>query len=428
MNKCRIFHDRADAGKALAPAVKGRALQRPLVLGLPRGGVPVAFEVAKAIDAELDVLVVRKLGVPYEPELAFGAIASGGVRVFNDDVMQMLPELDEAAVNRIVAEESSELARREAAFRGDRPYPAFTNRDIVLVDDGLATGATMRAALQAVRRGNPRRVLVAVPTGPAETVKQLSGDADDVICLDIPAYFMAIGSYYERFDQVSDEEVRQLLDQGRLETSTSASKAQLPAHSRSCPTMLRNGDALLIVDVQRDFLPGGALAVADGDAIVAPLSACARRFAERDLPVFASRDWHPADHCSFREKGGPWPSHCVAKTPGADFAPALELPPGTRIIDKATSTGKDAYSAFDGTDLNAQLAELGVRRVFIGGLATEYCVAASAEDALRAGYDVVLLTDAVRAIDPAKGRETIGSLRLRHAAVAACDEVLDAAA
>lgn len=192
--------------------------------------------------------------------------------------------------------------------------------------------------------------------------------------------------------------------------------------------MLQMGDALLIVDVQRDFLPGGALAVPHGDSVVAPLSACARRFAEGALPVFASRDWHPADHCSFRENGGPWPPHCVAKTPGADFSAALELPPGTQIIDKATTPKRDAYSAFDHTDLNARLAALGVRRLFIGGLATEYCVAASAEDALRSGYDVVLLTDAMRAIDPAEGREIIGTLRRSGAAVAACGEVLDAAA
>lgn len=192
--------------------------------------------------------------------------------------------------------------------------------------------------------------------------------------------------------------------------------------------MLRKGDALLIVDVQRDFLPGGALAVPDGDAVVSPLSACAHRFVERGLPVFASRDWHPADHCSFRENGGPWPPHCVAKTPGADFATGLELPPGTQIIDKATSTKRDAYSAFDGTDLNARLAEFGVRRLFIGGLATEYCVAASADGALRSGYDVVLLADAVRAIDPVRGSEVIEALRLRHAAVVECGEVLDAVA
>lgn len=192
--------------------------------------------------------------------------------------------------------------------------------------------------------------------------------------------------------------------------------------------MLRSGDALLIVDVQRDFLPGGSLAVPDGDAVVAPLSACARGFAERGLPVFASRDWHPANHCSFRENGGAWPRHCVANTPGADFAPRLALPPDTQIIDKATTARRDAWSAFDGTDLNARLAGLGVRRLFIGGLATEYCVAASAEDALRSGFDVVLLSDAMRGIDPVKARKVIGSLRLRRAAIALSGELHCAAA
>ena len=191
--------------------------------------------------------------------------------------------------------------------------------------------------------------------------------------------------------------------------------------------MPHKGDALLIVDVQRDFLPGGALAVPEGDAVVAPLSACARHFVERGLPVFASRDWHPADHCSFREQGGPWPPHCVADTAGAAFARGLELPPGTTIIDKATTPEKDAYSAFEGTELDARLAGLGVRRLFMGGLATEYWVAASAADALRLGYAVVLLADAVRAIDAAKAAEAVESLCLRGAAVAACTEVQDAA-
>lgn len=193
------------------------------MLGLPRGGVPVACEVAKAIHADLDVLVVRKLGVPYQPELAFGAIASGGVRVLNDDVLRLLPELDDEAIERVVARESLELARREATFRGDCPYPSFTNRDVVLVDDGLATGATMRAAVQAVRRGSPRRVLVAVPTGSTEAVKRVSGEADDVICLVTPAPFIAVGTCYERFDQTTDEEVRRLLDQARREGSEAAS-------------------------------------------------------------------------------------------------------------------------------------------------------------------------------------------------------------
>ena len=208
-----LFRDRTEAGRTLAAAVGRSALHRPLVLGLPRGGIPVAFEVARALGAALDILVVRKLGVPYQPELAFGAIASNGVRVFNEDVLRLVPELDSEAVGRIIAWESSELARRETAFRGDRPYPAFTDRDVVLVDDGLATGATMRAAVQAVRRGKPRRVIVAVPTGSSQAVKQLSDEADEVICLDIPRNFVAVGSHYERFDQTTDEEVRRLLEE-----------------------------------------------------------------------------------------------------------------------------------------------------------------------------------------------------------------------
>ena len=208
-----LFRDRTDAGRALAPAIERCALHRPLVLGLPRGGVPVAFEVARAIGAALDVLVVRKLGVPYQPELAFGAIASGGICVFNEDVLRMLPELDGKTIERIVAWESSELARRKAAFRGTRHYPAFADRDVVLVDDGLATGATMRAAVQAVRRGKPRRVLVAVPIGSQDAVQRISGEADLVICLDTPRYFAAVGNHYERFDQVTDDEVRRLLEQ-----------------------------------------------------------------------------------------------------------------------------------------------------------------------------------------------------------------------
>jgi putative phosphoribosyl transferase len=212
MSGNRVFRDRADAGRALASAVKRWALSRPLVLGLPRGGVPVAFEVAQAIGADLDVLVVRKLGVPYQPELAFGAIASGGVCVFNEDVLRSVRQLDDETIERIITRESAELVRRESAFRGARPYPTFTNRDVLLIDDGLATGATMCAAVRAVKHGDARRVLVAVPTGSGEAVKRILHEADDVICLDTPVYFSAVGSQYERFDQTSDQEVRRILD------------------------------------------------------------------------------------------------------------------------------------------------------------------------------------------------------------------------
>lgn len=211
MKNSRLFHDREDAGRSLAPALGRSALRQPLVLGLPRGGVPVAVELSRALDTDMDILVVRKLGVPYQPELAFGAIASGGVRVFNDDVLILLPELDDETIDAIIGRESPELARRETTLRGNRPRPAYANRDVVLVDDGLATGATMRAAIQAVRRGNPRRVLVAVPIGSPQAVRRISEEADDVICLNTPASFTAVGSYYERFEQTTDEDVRRIL-------------------------------------------------------------------------------------------------------------------------------------------------------------------------------------------------------------------------
>lgn len=163
------------------------------------------------------------------------------------------------------------------------------------------------------------------------------------------------------------------------------------------------GDALLVVDVQRDFLPGGALAVPGGDDVVAPLAAWARRFAAAGRPVFVTGDRHPGDHCSFVAQGGTWPPHCVAGSPGAEFAPGLDLPAGASVIAKATRRDADAYSGFAGTDLDAQLRALGVRRLFVGGLATDYCVVNTVLDALRLGYRVVLLLDCIRAVDVAAG-------------------------
>ena len=189
--------------------------------------------------------------------------------------------------------------------------------------------------------------------------------------------------------------------------------------------MLSDKDALLIVDVQRDFLPGGALAVPDGDDVTPVLAACGEVFAANDLPVFASRDWHPKDHCSFEAQGGLWPPHCVADTPGAEIDPGLRLPSGTRIVDKATTADKDAYSAFEGTELDSWLKESGVRRLFIGGLATEYCVLNTARDAVNNGYEVHLMTDAIRAIDPAEGDSAIESLRELHAMIVDSGEILD---
>ncbi|HET7635128.1 MAG TPA: nicotinamidase [Burkholderiales bacterium] len=163
------------------------------------------------------------------------------------------------------------------------------------------------------------------------------------------------------------------------------------------------GDALLLVDVQNDFLPGGALGVPDGDAVIAPLNGYLQAAARRQLLIFASRDWHPRNHCSFKPQGGPWPEHCIADTPGAQFSPALALPANAITISKATRPERDAYSAFDGTWLRALLTQANVDRVLIGGLATDYCVLNSVRDALAAGFRVVLLTDAIRAIDAGDG-------------------------
>lgn len=184
----------------------------PLILALPRGGVPVAYEIARALDAELDVIVVRKLGAPLQPELAIGAIASGGIRVLNEKVIAMFPGLDDEAIEAIAARENKELERRDLEYRGDHPFPDLRGRDVVLVDDGLATGATMRAAVDAVRSLEPARIVVAAPVGASNAVTLLSGCADDVVCLDTPHPFPAIGYFYRDFRQTSDHEVHCLLE------------------------------------------------------------------------------------------------------------------------------------------------------------------------------------------------------------------------
>jgi nicotinamidase/pyrazinamidase len=165
----------------------------------------------------------------------------------------------------------------------------------------------------------------------------------------------------------------------------------------------QTGDALLIVDVQSDFLPGGNLAVPHGDEVVPVLNCYLQIMAMHNLPVYATRDWHPARHCSFRAQGGPWPPHCIAKTSGAAFAEALQLPPAAVIISKATTVHQDAYSGFQGTNLHRKLHAAKIRRLFIGGLATDYCVLNTVRDALRLGYEVLLLADAIRAVDVQPG-------------------------
>lgn len=161
--------------------------------------------------------------------------------------------------------------------------------------------------------------------------------------------------------------------------------------------------ALLIVDVQNDFLPGGSLAVPHGDEVIPILNRYIALARSRGVPVFASRDWHPGNHCSFRAHGGPWPEHCVAGTPGAAFAPGLELPPETVVISKAMREDTDAYSSFEGTDLAPRLRKLGVKHVLVGGLATDYCVLNTVRDALKSGFEVLLLQDAIRAVNVRPG-------------------------
>lgn len=206
-----LFRDRFDAGRQLACKLRHYAGRRDvLILGLPRGGVPVAAEVARALGAPLDVFLVRKLGVPGHKELAMGAIASGGIRVLNDQVVQALG-IPERVLDRVAAEEQVELARREREYRDDRPFPAVEGRVVILVDDGLATGTTMRAAVQALRRLRPARVVVAVPVGAAETCAELHAEADETVCAETPEPFAAVGWWYRNFEQTTDDEVRAAL-------------------------------------------------------------------------------------------------------------------------------------------------------------------------------------------------------------------------
>jgi putative phosphoribosyl transferase len=209
----RAFPNRAEAGRQLAEELdKYVGHEDVIVLGLPRGGVPVAYEVAKRLRAPLDVFIVRKLGVPGFEELAAGAIASGGVRVLNEDVMRAIPHADEV-IETVTARETAELERREQIYREGRPPPELRGRIVILVDDGLATGATMRAAVKALRQGGAAKIVVAVPVGPPDTCRELKEEADETICLSTPEFFQAVGQYYEDFSQTSDEDVRELLNQ-----------------------------------------------------------------------------------------------------------------------------------------------------------------------------------------------------------------------
>lgn len=206
-----MFKDRNDGGRQLAKKLEIYAGRSDvIVLGLPRGGVPVAFEVAKALGVPLDVWVVRKLGVPGHEELAMGAIASGGRRVLNDSVVQMIGISDEA-IAEVAAQEQRELERRERVYRGDRPPLEVEGQTVILVDDGLATGASMRAAVRALRAQNPAHIIVAVPTAAPQTCAEFEDEVDEIVCAITPQPFKGVGAWYEDFSQTTDEEVRNIL-------------------------------------------------------------------------------------------------------------------------------------------------------------------------------------------------------------------------
>lgn len=206
------FHDRADAGRALAADLAPYAGRPDLVvLALPRGGVPVAYEVARALGAPLDVFLVRKLGLPGHEEFAMGAIASGGIRLINEDVVREFGVTD-AEIAAVSAAEEQELERRERQYRRDRPTPRIAGRTVILVDDGLATGSTMHAAVLALRQENPAHIIIAVPVAAAETCDEFRDLVDDIVCPETPSPFYAVGLWYEDFSQTTDEEVQELLN------------------------------------------------------------------------------------------------------------------------------------------------------------------------------------------------------------------------
>jgi len=206
-----LFRDRTDAGQKLAEKLMHYAGQPDvLVLGLPRGGVPVAFEVAKAVGAPLDIFLVRKLGVPGQEELAMGALASGGIQVINRKVIEEL-HISDSVLAAVTKMERQELERREQTYRGERPAPELQNKTVILVDDGLATGASMRAAVVAVQAQKPARIVVAVPTAAHQTGREFKGLADEIICVETPQPFWGVGWWYENFSPTSDQEVCMLL-------------------------------------------------------------------------------------------------------------------------------------------------------------------------------------------------------------------------
>jgi putative phosphoribosyl transferase len=216
-----LFEDREDAGRRLAGRLESYAGERPVVFALPRGGVPVGAEISRSLNAPLEVIVARKLGAPGQPEFGIGAVAPGGVRILNERAVRALG-IPEDYLERVSARESEEVERRLRLFRGDRPYPDLMTRTAILVDDGLATGVTARAALLALSRMNPRRLVLAVPVCAPQTAGLLRPKTDDLICLLAPPDLEAIGLWYRNFEQVPDEEVVRLLKEARRPAGSDA--------------------------------------------------------------------------------------------------------------------------------------------------------------------------------------------------------------
>jgi predicted phosphoribosyltransferase len=222
-----IYRDRIEAGKYLAAQLRSYANRNDvLVLALPRGGVPVAFEVAQALRVPLDIFLVRKLGVPGHEELAMGAISTGGVRVLNPDVVNYL-RIPARVVDAVVEAELRELERRERVYRGQRPEPDVSGKTVILVDDGLATGSTMRAAAEALRQQNPARIVVAVPVSAPQTCDEYRMGVDEIICAMTPEPFLGVGQWYEDFAQTTDEEVRDLLEKAEDRYAAEAEHREL---------------------------------------------------------------------------------------------------------------------------------------------------------------------------------------------------------
>ena len=220
------FHDRKEAGKLLAAKLTAFAYKQDvIVIALPRGGVPVGFEIAQALHVPLDVIVVRKLGVPGQEELAMGAIATGNVRILNNDVVQFL-SIPNELIDKIASNEQHELERRERLYRGDSPAYDISGRTVILVDDGIATGATMNAAVAAIKQRQPSGIIIAVPTAAPSTCDEFAMEVDDLVCVIRPEPFIAVGYWYRQFSQTSDDEVRRLLECANHGTSTIPDRPQ----------------------------------------------------------------------------------------------------------------------------------------------------------------------------------------------------------